>query len=269
MPTVHPFAPRTPRRETLICLHSSGSSGRQWAPIAAALSSRFHVLTPDLLGYTADRPWPTGTPASIDDEAAALAPLLNAGAVHLFGHSYGGAVALQMALRWSGRVKSLTLYEPVRFALLQRQGTTAAAFDAIVGVGRRIGMEVLSGAREAAAARFVDYWSGEGTWQQWPQRRQQLLAGRMSKVQAEFEALFADRVPAAAYGALAMPVHLMGGTRSPLPARQVLDVLAAHCRHATRTTLTGLGHMGPVEVPQRVLDALDAPVHAPAIGQAA
>lgn len=269
MSSFHTFAPRTPTRETLICLHSSGSSGRQWAPIAAALSSRFDVITPDLLGYAGTRPWPTGTPASIDDEAATLAPLLNASPVHLFGHSYGGAVALQIALRWPGRVKSLTLYEPVRFSLLLRQAATAAAGEAIVGVGRSIGMDVLSGALEAAAAQFVDYWSGAGTWQQWPPRRRQVLAGRMSKVQAEFEALFADRVPAAAYSALAMPVHLMGGTRSPLPARQVLDVLAAHCRHATRTTLAGLGHMGPVDAPQRVLEAFDAPIHEPAIALAA
>jgi pimeloyl-ACP methyl ester carboxylesterase len=269
MSTVHPFAPRTPARETLICLHSSGSSGRQWAPIAVALSSRFEVITPDLLGYAGTRPWPAGTPASIEDEAVALAPLLNAGGVHLFGHSYGGAVALQIALRWPERVKSLTLYEPVRFALLFRDPQTAAAGESIVGVGRRIGLEVLSGALETAAARFVDYWSGAGTWQQLAPRSRRVLAGRMRKVQAEFEALFADRVPAVAYAALAMPVHLMGGSRSPLPARQVLDVLAANCRHARRTTLAGLGHMGPVDAPQRILDAFDAPIRERVIAQAA
>jgi pimeloyl-ACP methyl ester carboxylesterase len=269
MSTVHPFAPRTLARETLICLHSSGSTGRQWAPIAAALSPRLHVITPDLLGYAGTWPWPAGTPASLDDEAAALAPLLNAGGVHLFGHSYGGAVALQIALRWPERVKSLTLYEPVRFALLFGDAATAAAAAAIVDVGRRIGAEVLSGALEAAAARFVDYWSGAGSWEQLPLRHRKVLAGRMSKVQAEFEALFADLVPAAAYGALAMPVNLMVGTRSPLPARLVVDVLAANCPHVTRTTLAGLGHMGPVDAPQRVLDALDVPIDEPAIAQAA
>lgn len=268
MATVHPFAPRPTARETLICLHSSGSSGRQWGPFVAALSSRFHVITPDLLGYAGPRPWPAGTPASLDGEAAALAPLLDAGPVHLLGHSYGGAVALQLALRWPRRVKRLILYEPVRFALLFRHPKTAASGEAIVGVGRRIGLEVASGLLAASAARFVDYWSGAGTWQQMPQRQQQVLAARMSKVQAEFEALFDDRVTAAAYGALPMPVHLIGGSRSPLPARQVLDLLAAHCPHASHTILDGLGHMGPVHAPQRVLDAFDALSREPATAQA-
>ena len=256
MSTVHAIAPRHPQRETLVCLHSSGSSGRQFDTLAAALQSRFKVIAPDLLGYGDRRRWPSGTPASLDDEAQAIAPLLNIAPVHLFGHSYGGAVALQIALRWPERVRSLTLYEPVRFALLFRDARTEAAGESIVAVGRRIGLEVLSGAVHAAAQRFVDYWSGPGTWPRLGTERQQAIAERMSKVQAEFEALFADRVPAAAYGRLTMPVHLIGGSRSPLPARQVLEVLEAALPNVRRTTLAGLGHIGPIEAPQRVLDTM-------------
>lgn len=258
-----------PSRQRVLCLHCSGGAGRQWAPVAAALAPRLEVVTPDLLGYGSDRPWPAGVPASLDDEAAALAPQLAAAPVHLFGHSYGGAVALQIALRWPERVRSLTLYEPVRFALLFREDATADAGAAIVGVGRRIGHEVLSGALDAAAQRFVDYWSGEGAWQRLAPSRQQALARRMTKVQTEFEALFADPVPADAYRALRMPVQLLGGSRSPLPARQVLDVLAARLPHATRATLAGLGHMGPLEAPQRVLDVLAAPLAGQALARAA
>jgi pimeloyl-ACP methyl ester carboxylesterase len=257
-------------RETLVCLHSSGSSGRQWAPIAAALSSRYAVVTPDLLGYGAPAPWPTGTPTSLDAEARALAPWLHGDGVHLFGHSYGASVALQIALRWPERVRSLTLYEPVRFALLQGRPSTAAAGEAIVGVGRRIGLAVLSGAHHAAAERFVDYWSGDGTWSALAAHRRDALAARMPKVQAEFEALFADRVPVTAYGSLAMPVHLIGGSRSPLPARLVLDLLREAFPQATCSVLEGLGHMGPVEDPQRVLAACRGAVGvAPALAQAA
>jgi pimeloyl-ACP methyl ester carboxylesterase len=263
------IAPQASSRETLVCLHSSGSSGRQWAPIAAALAPRFEVATPELLGYTGATGWPVGKEVSLDDEVAALTPWIHADGVHLFGHSYGATVALQIALRWPGRVKSLTLYEPVRFALLFEHPATAAAGTAIVVVGRQIGHEALSGELPAAAQRFVDYWSGEGTWDRLPPPRQQLLASRMPKVQAEFEALFSDRVPAAAYRALDVPMQLLGGSCSPLPARQVLDLLARQCPHATRTTLVGVGHMGPVEAPQKVLDALHSPLRMAPIASAA
>jgi pimeloyl-ACP methyl ester carboxylesterase len=266
---IHALTRRARPRETLLCLHASGASGRQWAPYAAAWGERFEVVAPELLGYAGDAAWPRGTPASLDDEALALAPLLDARGVHLVGHSYGGAVALQLALRWPERVRSLTLYEPVRFALLLRDAATVPAGETIVGVGRRIGFEVLSGALHAAARRFVDYWSGDGSWDRLDPARRDRLAARMPKVQAEFEALFADRVPAAAYTRLPMPVHLLGGSRSPLPARQVLDLLATQLPQARHSRLDGLGHLGPVEDPQRVLDAIGADLQRPALALAA
>lgn len=238
--------------ETLLCLHSSGSSGRQWAGLLPLLSPRLRVLKPELLGYGAAARWPVGKPVSLDEEAERLRPWLGTGGVHLFGHSYGAAVALQIALRWPQRVRSLTLFEPVRFALLTADRSTAASAEAIVAVGRRIGIEVLSGALHAAARRFVDYWSGEGAWESLATHHRDALASRMPKVQAEFEALFADPVPAAAYRALQMPVYLMGAERSPLPARQVLALLADELPRAGGVTLRGLGHMAPVTHPGRV-----------------
>lgn len=249
----HPFHASVTRTALpLICLHSSGSSGRQWDAIAKALAPSLDVMTPDLLGYAGAGRWASGAPASLDAEVSHLAHLLPAGGAHLFGHSYGGAVALQIALRWPDRVASLTLYEPVRFALLDQRPDTRPSFEAIVGVGRRIGLDVISGSLHAAATRFVDYWSGQGTWETLGPRRQNALAGRMPKVHAEFEALFADRIPAAAYRALRMPVHLLGGTRSPMAATRVLDILAAEVPGATRVTLPGAGHMAPVDAPAQV-----------------
>lgn len=256
MSTLLTLPRRRADRPTLLMLHASGSSPRQWAPYAAALAPRFRVLTPELLGYAGEAAWPAGTLASLDAEAEHLAPLLHAQPVHLFGHSYGGAVALQIALRWPERVASLTLYEPVRFALLRRSPGSLQSYEDIVGVGRRIGMEVLSGTLHAAGERFVDYWSGEGAWRELGDAQRDAIAARMPKVQAEFEALFADRVPAAAWRTLTMPVHLMGGTRSPLPARQVGALLAELLPQAGGLTLTGLGHLAPLTHAERVLAAL-------------
>ncbi|HEX6017528.1 MAG TPA: alpha/beta hydrolase [Burkholderiaceae bacterium] len=256
MSEIHPFHSRGTARPRLICLHCSGGAGRPWQQWIAPFAERFEVHAPSLLGYAGAAPWSIGTPVSLDAEAQALAALLQRERVHLFGHSYGGAVALQMALRWPERVRTLTLYEPSRFALLLGRTASREAGEAIAGVGRRIGMEVLSGRLDAAAQRFVDYWCGDGAWAQLGDGARGAVSARMPKVQADFEALFADRVPAAAYRALAMPVQLIGGSRSPLPSRQVLDVLATHLPNAERTTLAGLGHMGPLDAPARVRAAL-------------
>ncbi len=252
MNTIFGLVRQSDPRETLLCLHSSASSGRQWDTFAALLADRFRVVTPDLLGYSNPAGWPIGRPTSPDEEAEHVAPLLPAGGAHLFGHSYGGAVALQLALRWPERVKTMTLYEPVRFGVLRQHASTQEAFEQILGMGRRIGLEVLSRNLREAGRRFVEFWSVEGAWDRLPGHRQQGLAARMPKVQAEFEALFADLVPLSAYARLAMPIHLMGGGGSPLPSRKVLELLAMKMPHASVKVVPGLGHMAPMTDPDEV-----------------
>ncbi len=254
------------RAEPLLCLHSSGSSGRQWKALSTLVAPHLQVVAPHLLGYEEDSVWPTGRPVSLDAEAENMEAHLPPTGAHLFGHSYGGAVALQLALRFPARVHSLTLYEPVRFAMLFAHPATA---EAIVSIGRRIGLDVISGSLSLAAARFVDYWSGNGAWQALDARHQQAIAVRMPKVQAEFEALFADRVPVDAYRTLTMPVRLLGGSRSPLPARQVLERLHTLLPHATRVTLSGQGHMAPVSAPAAVAGMLPSDWRRQSLAEAA
>ena len=248
-----------PRRsETVVLLHSSASSSRQWDTIGAALSPASTVSAPSLLGYDGRAPWPLERAVTLDDEANALEPLLDAAphAVHLVGHSYGGAVALQLALRRPDAVASLTLYEPVRFALLFGAPGLAAAGDEILRVGRHLCELAGAGETHAAAAGFVDYWSGKGTWATMSQGRRDAVAARMTKVSAEFAALFADTVAECAYASLTMPVRLLRGDASPLPARGVASRLNELLPCATLVTLRGGVHMQPVSDPCSVIAAL-------------
>jgi pimeloyl-ACP methyl ester carboxylesterase len=251
----------------LLALHCSGAGGRAFDGWRRRLTGAGTLLTPDLMGSGAEPVWPLGAATSLAAEAARVAALLPPGGVHVFGHSYGGAVALELARHWPGRVRSLTLYEPVRFALLD---DTPALWRAIVGVGRRIGALTLAGRATDAAELFVDYWSGRGRWAATPAPRQAALALRMSKVQAEFEALFSDRLRAPDLAALDLPVHLLTGETSPAPALRVAERLAEALPSARLTRLRGLGHMGPLEDPAAVTALLPSRwAAAPALAEAA
>lgn len=248
------------QRETVLFLHCSGSSARQWGPVTAALEEPVDAVPLDLIGYGADAgAWPADAPCSLDDEADRLAHWLQGPRpVHLVGHSYGGTVALQLALRWPSRVRSLTLYEPVRFALLFARRMTRAVGEAIVGVGRNIGARVMAGRNADAAGLFIDYWSGRGAWAAMSPRQQEVVATRMPKVRAEFEALFADPVPFAAYRRLTMPVLLLVGGRTLTPPRLVARLLAGALPRVARETLPGLGHMGPITHPATIAARIGA-----------
>lgn len=238
---------------TVVALHSSGAGAQQWSRYPVLLPAHWQWHFPELLGYDSPQAWPLGRPTSLDAEADRVAAGLDAvgatAALHLVGHSYGGTVALQFALRWPQRVASLTLYEPVRFALLRAQAP--GLWADIVQAGRHIGALALAGQLDASAEAFVDYWSGPGAWQRMSTRRQAAVRLRMPKVQAEFEALFADTLQPGALKRLAMPVRVVSGTGSPAPAQRASALLAAACGAADWVRLDGAAHMEPVLQPER------------------
>ena len=106
---------------TVILAHGSGASHRAWAPVVAALRDRYRVLTPDLLGYGRSEPSRVNAPFHPWSDLGALIALAERadGPVHLVGHSYGGALALEAARTLGPRARSLTLIDPVAFHLMR------------------------------------------------------------------------------------------------------------------------------------------------------
>ena len=92
----------------------SCSTGAAWRPIIEEWGGRFRTVTTSLLGYggTAERRTPGDT--SILHEADIVeAVLRRAGrGVHLVGHSFGGLVALAVAIRGHAELASLTIEAP-------------------------------------------------------------------------------------------------------------------------------------------------------------
>ena len=271
MHTVTPLHKPATGPAPIVALHSSGASGRQWDAYRALLPAATQLLTPALAGYETEAAWPNGSPVTLQAEARRLLPLLVAQGrpVHLVGHSYGGAVALQTALLWPEHVRSLTLYEPVLFHLLFADAQSTELGQQVTSVGRRIALLALSGRNEEAAALFVGYWSGDAAWARLPMARRLAVMARMSKVRAEFEALFAARFEVGPLAATRIPVRLVGGTRSPAPAQRVTELLARQLPQAERITIEGAVHMSPVTDPETLAPHLFPAHTAPAFAQAA
>ncbi len=75
------------------------------------LEGHWHLVLPDRPGHGQS---PRQGREDFERDAELVGPLLGTGA-HLVGHSYGGIVALYMAARRPGVVRSLTLIEPPAF----------------------------------------------------------------------------------------------------------------------------------------------------------
>ncbi|NIA70629.1 alpha/beta hydrolase [Pelagibius litoralis] len=242
-------------RLPVLALHSSASSGGQWKALGDYLAWEREVLTPDLPGYgEAAESSVLMAPADLAREAdwllrhAGLPP----GPFHLVGHSYGGAVALKLALLAPQRISSLTLIEPVLFHLLSTAGnrragkTETTLYRQILGLRDRVRGAVAAGWPAHGMEAFVDFWSGKDAWQRLAQPKRQALARQAKSVLRNFEAVLAEAWPIKDVAGLDLPLQTIFGARSPEVSRRLTELLTDVTGRATGTQIFTAGHMAPL-----------------------
>ena len=234
--------------DTVVLLHSSASSGSQWRSLCGLLGDDFEVLAPDLYGYGASAAWPGHKPITIADEAAAITALLGNEdkPVHIVGHSYGGAVALELALKAHIHVQSVTLIEPVAFHLLRHDTQGRDLYNEVCRIGDRVRQSVACGDYWSAMARFVDYWNGNGTWESLTDDKRAALAARAPKVALDFYTTTAEDTPLSAYSHVAAPVLILSGEHTRAPTRRIAELLTRAIPRSHLQTVPGAGHMAPL-----------------------
>lgn len=249
-------------RELVIALHCSGSGAGQWRSLSKALEPDYETVAPEHYGCHQTGPWTGNHVFTLADEAARTIALIEGTdrKVHLVGHSYGGGVALHVAVRHPDRVASLALYEPSAFHLLKAKETVegpaeAMALAEIEAITRETGNGIVSGDYRGAAARFVDYWSGPGTWAAMPPSLREALVRWAPKAPLDFAALLGETTPLSRYAELRCPILILRGEHAPAPTRIIAETLG-QLPTARLLVVDGAGHMGPVTDPAPVNAAI-------------
>jgi pimeloyl-ACP methyl ester carboxylesterase len=230
----------------VLLLHGSASAAVMWTSIIDALKPRFRVIAPDLIGYGRTDSWLDGHGFTAADELRLLEPLLppTPAGVHVVGHSYGGLVALHLALAGRVALRSLTLIEPVAFFLLPH----ADAHDAwaeINDVANAYSAHMAAGETDAALRGFIDYWAGDGAWDAMDETLRAQIRRSAGKIVLEFQVGFAD-VGLQPLQTLKCPVRLLAGGRTRLPTRHVISFLAAQVPAAKLEIVEDANHLLPM-----------------------
>jgi pimeloyl-ACP methyl ester carboxylesterase len=232
----------------VIALHCSGAGAGQWRQLGEILGPAYTLFAPEHYGCEQTGPWSGRHAFTLADEAERTIDLIDRsdGKLHLVGHSYGGGVALHVALARPGRIASLALYEPSAFHLLRIIGDRgAAAFAEVADIARVTGQRVIAGDYAGAAAAFVDYWGGDGAWAALRPTVQAALIRWAPKAPLDFRALIEEPTPLAAYRHLRMPILVMRGEHAPRPTRKISEMLPSMVPKARLAVVGGAGHMGP------------------------
>ena len=232
---------------------SSVSGARQWRRLIDDLKADFHVRAVNLFGYGRTPPWPMGTPQTLEDQARLVETALPAGhePICLVGHSFGGAVAMKVAARLSGRVVRLVLLETNPFYLLKQAGRTEA-FAEVMELRDCVKSFGARGEWAIAGERFADYWAGAGSWQAMTPERRAAFAEAMKPNFSEWNAVMEETTPIAQLARLLPRETLVASDPdTALPVRALNSLLRQACPHWTYVNFTG-GHMAPLTRPDLI-----------------
>ncbi|MCP5368121.1 MAG: alpha/beta hydrolase [Hyphomicrobiales bacterium] len=241
----------------VVLLHSGSNSGAQWGGVAARLAADFPVLAPDLYNCGETSPWPGPGPLTFDAEADLVAALVEraGGTAHLVGHSYGGGVALRLALTRPGSVRGLVLIEPPAYPLLaardpDRHGEYAGTRDAFLAAAA-------AGDPAPAWRRFIDHYHGRaGAWEALSERARRSLAARTAAQVAVYQAQEGNPTTAADLARLGPETLVLYGETTTPAERAICDLIARAAPACRTAVIAGAGHMAPLTHPDAVARAI-------------
>lgn len=233
--------------DPVILVHGAGVDYRYWVGQMEPFSAKHRTIAVSLRRYYPE-PWRGEGEFSLNQQVADLAAFikqLNAGPVHLVGHSRGGTVALYTTSKIPGMVRTLTFAEG---------GTGMPAFsptDPVLaerrGIANRAMTEKLEeGETDAGLEIFVEYVNGPGAWKKTPDATKNYLRANAWTLAAA-ESDNATWTPFSCEDArrLNVPVLLLQGESSPGNFKATLDKVQACLPRNTRDVIKNSSHSMP------------------------
>jgi|SRR5215472_14401572 len=246
---------------TIVLVPGSCSTGAAWRPVMATWNSQFRCVTTSLLGYGGTVERRTAGDADISHEAEILESVVRkaGGRVHLVGHSFGGLVALAVALRSRVPLASLVILEAPAPEVLRDRGehqhyrafrqmteTYFAAFD---------------GGNSDAIATMIDFYGGAGTYTAWPPRVRTYAIETTSVNILDWVSAYGFAIPAASLAAVQIPSLVVWGGASHPTVQRANALLSESMGNAACATIDTAAHFMIATHPNEVGRLIARHVH--------
>lgn len=256
--TIH-FTKHSASKSPMFFLHSSASNGGQWIMLAEAFKNERDVFTPNLPGYG---PVSGNIDNSLMGIAVLASPIIEQieaqmRPVHLVGHSFGGAVALHIALHRPELIESLSIYEPASFHILKSGNSDQQrAFSDVDQLANALSHSIKSGSATVGMERFIDFWNGSGCWESFSNKKRAIMVELAGTVLSNFDDGKIERWSLEDLNELEVPTLMMEGGLSPSVSRQVTAAIAGAISGVMVATFDQLGHMAPATSPEKLFPVI-------------
>lgn len=236
--------------DPIVCLHGSGSSAAFWTDAANVLATRGRTVIYDRRGFfRSERPEPYATNVHEQaDDAAALIDALGASPAIVIGRSYGGAVAIDLALRYPERVRALALLEGDAPSL----SVEATAW--LQGLADEVFAAAEVDERTVAETVIVAV-AGEQAWLTLPEEARDIFTANGPAIVAELRGGFPE-VDVEHLATIDRPTLLVAATESLQPGYAEVTARMAAAMPSARVAWVEGGHLIDPAHPV-VLDFLD------------
>ncbi len=233
----------------VLAIHCTLAHSGAWRGLARIMAedATFHAFDMPSHGRSPD--W-SPEAGDYQDVGASQAHAILVGPMDLLGHSFGATIALRIAAERPDLVRSLTLIEPVFFAVAQQDAPEVLAAHDAEAVpffeAYRAGDPTL------AARLFNRMWSDGPRWSDLPEPTRAAMTRAIHVVPACSPSIYDDSAQVLAPGRLdevTAPVQLLRGSNSHPVIGVVNDGLARRLPNARNDVVDGAGHMLPISHP--------------------
>lgn len=247
-PQFEPFVARLGTgARSVMALHCTMAFSGAWAGFQRRAGNDLTFVAPDMPSHGKSVDWDEVSDFADTVFVATRDALTEP--MDLIGHSFGGAIALRLAVEHPDLVRSVTMIEPVTFSIaLQDQPDVVAVHDRDTAPFQEY---LKAGDREGAARAFNRMWSDRGPkWDAIPSASRQAMTRAIHVVPGTMPFLYEDSAGMLPkLGDMQVPTLVIRGETSHAVVAVTNDGLARRLPNAQSVVIAQAGHMAPISHP--------------------